>query len=161
MSPELIDSSRNSRRGSFHVYESWLRRLGRLPRLLIAEDHRDTRTSLTELFERSGYDVRAVSDGSALLHRLGPMLLSEPGHWPPDVILTDVKMPGIDALSVLEELREVGWETPAIVITGFGNDGIRDRVRALQQVDLCEKPVDVDALERAVAEAVGDLDPEH
>ena len=156
MPVDLIDSSDYPRLGSFHIYEAWLRLLGRLPRLLIAEDDDETREALVELFERGGYDVRAVADGSSLLYRLEPMLLSEPGHWPPDLIMTDVKMPGLDAINIVEELRDVGWQTPVIIITGFGDEALRERIGALEATDYYEKPLDIDDLENAVRQAIYD-----
>lgn len=151
MAVDVVGSSDSTKIGSFHIYESWLRLLGRLPRILIAEDDPGTREALTDLFERSGYDVRAVDDGSSLLHRLEPMLLSEPGHWPPDLIMTDVRMPGLDAISIVEELRDVGWETPVIVITGFDDDGIRRRIAELDHADYFRKPIEADAIDQAVS----------
>lgn len=154
MSVDLIDSSEYPRLGSFHIYEAWLRLLGRLPRLLIAEDDEQTRDALVELFERGGYDVRAVADGSSLLYRLEPMLLSEPGHWPPDLIMTDVRMPGLDAINIVEELREVGWDTPVIIITGFGDEDLRLRIEQLDNAGYYEKPLEIDELENAVRQAI-------
>jgi CheY-like chemotaxis protein len=154
MSLDRTNVSPPPKLGSFHVYESWLRLLGRLPRLLMAEDDDDTRSALVELFERSGYDVRSVADGSSLLYRLEPMLLSEPGHWPPDLIITDIRMPGIDALSIVEELREVGWETPVIIITGYGNRQTRQRIDQMDGADYFEKPIDVGGLEETVREMI-------
>lgn len=159
MTTNLSRKTNRANRGSFHVYESWLRRLDRLPRLLLAEDHRDTRETLTQYFERLGYDVRAVADGSALLHRLGPMLLSEPGHWPPDVILTDVKMPGVDPLSVLKEMRETGWTVPAVAITGFDTDDVRKRLEEMKEATYLVKPLNIEELQRAVEESVGEPHP--
>lgn len=154
MSVDLIDSSEVPQMGSFHIYEAWLRLLGRLPRLLVAEDDDETRGALVDLFERGGYDVRAVNDGSSLLYRLEPMLLSEPGHWPPDLILTDVRMPGLDAVNIVEELREVGWDTPVIIVTGFGDQKLRGRINKLENADYFEKPVKADEIEEAVRQAV-------
>lgn len=154
MSFDVVGVTQFSRLGSFDIYEAWLRLLGRLPRLLLAEDDTRTLEVLVELFEQSGYDVRTAEDGSALLSRLEPMLLSEPGHWPPDLIVTDVRMPGLDALNIVEELREVGWKTPIIVVTGYGDASIRRRVEQMEQTDYFEKPLDAGRLDRAVREAI-------
>lgn len=154
MSPDVHGTSQFTRLGSFDLYESWLRLLGRLPRILVAEDDPETRRALEEIFEQSGFDVRAVEDGSALLDRLEPMLLSEPGHWPPDLIMTDVRMPGLDALNIVEELRDVGWETPVIVITGYGGPDVERRIDELPHARYFEKPLDAERLDRAVRESI-------
>ena len=158
MSLDRTNASPPPKMGSFHVYESWLRLMGRLPRLLLAEDDDDTRDALVELFERSGYDVRSVADGSSLLYRLEPMLLSEPGHWPPDLIMTDIRMPGIDALSIVEELRDVGWETPVIIITGYGCRETRRRIGDMEGADYFEKPIDIGGLEGTVRDMIYDAE---
>jgi len=157
MSTDVVGSSESTKIGSFHIYESWLRLLGRLPRLLIAEDDRETRRALVTLFEQIGYEVRAVDDGSELLHRLEPMLLSDPGHWPPDLIMTDVRMPGLDAVAIVEQLRDVGWDIPVIVITGFGNPSLRERIEALECAEYFEKPVEADALDQTVSSLIHDI----
>jgi DNA-binding response OmpR family regulator len=135
-------------------YEYWRELLGRRPRLLIAEDDHDVRSALVELFEKNGYDVRDVASGSALLHRLEPVLLSEPGHWCPEAIITDVKMPGLDAVDIVEELREVGWDIPIVVITGFGNSSLRQRIEAMCETEYFEKPLEFEELESRVRHVI-------
>ena len=68
------------------------------PRIIFADDNADMRAYVTSILESCGYDVEAVEDGSAALAaaRRGP---------PPDLVLTDVMMPGLDGFALLGALR--------------------------------------------------------
>ena len=121
-------------------------------RILVAEDNEATKWALRRLFESTGYSVVTVSDGSEMLYELEPVILEEPQAAPPDLILTDVRMPGIDVFRVVEQLRALGLETPVLVVTGYANDRVRHRVHKLGRALFFEKPVDVETLEETVAE---------
>lgn len=121
------------------------------PEILIAEDNEATQWALRRLLESTGYSVVTVADGSALLYELEPVILEEPRAHPPDLIVTDVQMPGLDVFRVLEQLRTVGLETPIVVVTGYANDRIRHRAHQLGRALFLEKPVDIEQLEETVA----------
>lgn len=125
------------------------------PEILIADDNQSTKWALEQLFEETGYEVQAVTDGSEMLTRLEPVILGEPSSCPPDLIVTDVRMPGIDVFNVVEQLREIGDDTPIIVVTGFGTDRIRHRVHKLGRAIYFEKPVDIELLEETVRKLTG------
>ena len=80
----------------------------------------------SELLETEGYEVIAVSSGSALLEHLGSAFLFEQRTTPPDVIVSDVRMPGVSGLKVLEGVRQRGWNIPVVLITAFGDEEVRD-----------------------------------
>ncbi len=103
------------------------------------------RDLLVAVFERSGYDVSAVPDGSALIERL-----RDDSRAPPDVVITDFVMPGIDGFGVLREVERLSVPTAVILITAFG-DGITHR-RALEHgaAVVVDKPFDLDAIRKLV-----------
>lgn len=142
---------------SFHTYESWLRLLARKPRVLIAESNPDTRYQLAKLFELGGYQTRMAADGSHLLDQLEPMILDEPGHWAPDVVLADVPMPGIDPIVIIEELRQVGWELPCVVLDSSENDHLPERLDPLSRVNYFQTPIDGRELESSIRQAIYDV----
>lgn len=121
-------------------------------RILLAEDDWDLRTALVNLLKFDGYEVSAVANGSELLDALASWILAETTHPPVDVILTDVRMPGFGGLSIVEGLRANGWGQPIIVISAFGDDALRDRIRRLPGVMFLPKPLDLAELDRALAE---------
>ena len=118
------------------------------PRVLIAEDNEESRDILTEVFREDGYEVTPVADGGRLLVRLAHDIVSTSNHEAYDLMVFDICMPVCSGLQILEELRKAHWPTPAILITGFADDGTRARVEALGGI-LFEKPFDVDALRTA------------
>lgn len=123
------------------------------PRVLLAEDDDTVRFGLTALLESMGFDVFSVPDGAALLEQISSGMLGEQGE-PPDVIVTDVRMPGFNALNIVEGLRDLGWHTPVIVITAFGDAEMRARVDRIDDLTLFDKPIDLERLEQTLKEAV-------
>ena len=122
----------------------------RKPLILLAEDDLDVQAALTEFLELSGYHVVAVSNGSDMLDALANCAAS--GQREADLIITDVRMPGFNGLSIAEELRADGWKQPIIVISAFGDEVIRERIRRLDQCEFFAKPLDPQRLERMLAE---------
>jgi two-component system nitrate/nitrite response regulator NarL len=92
-------------------------------RVLIIDDHTLFRSGLKELLERRGIEVVGTvgdgEEGCALAQTLAP-----------DVILLDVRMPGMGGLTVLERIKETGVETPVLMLTTSTED--RDLVTAVR-----------------------------
>jgi two-component system, response regulator, stage 0 sporulation protein F len=125
------------------------------PCVLVADDDDDTRAMLAAVLRRDGYDVTEARDGHELLELLAPSPLRHRTSPPPDIIVTDVRMPGVDGMSVLAGLRKTGWATPVILITAFANDGLRARATELRADALFTKPFDVDDVRTAVLNLLG------
>jgi DNA-binding response OmpR family regulator len=114
-------------------------------RVLVAEDDPAMRDLVALVLREQGYQVEMVSSGSEL-----KSLLSEAdptGHF--DLIVTGGKMPDGSALDVIDQLRQNGDSTPALVVTAFPRDDIRQRARDLE-LRLLAKPFDLDVLRSAV-----------
>jgi two-component system response regulator MprA len=106
-------------------------------RLLIAEDDRAVRDSLTRALELEGYVVTAVGDGAQALAAAGAG---------PDVIVLDVSMPIVDGLNVCKVLRADGNRVPILMLTA--RTETRDRVAGLDAGadDYLPKPFELDEL---------------
>ncbi|SHI08945.1 two-component system, OmpR family, response regulator MprA [Streptomyces sp. 3214.6] len=106
------------------------------PTLLLAEDDRAIRHALERALALEGYQVTAVADGvEALAH----------AHKnPPDVLVLDVMMPGIDGLQVCRVLRAEGDRTPILMLTALVETA--DRIAGLDAGadDYVVKPFDVE-----------------
>lgn len=81
-------------------------------RILLVEDEQLLRESLAQLLTEEGYGVTQAEDGRAGLDAA----MAQPF----DLIITDIKMPQMDGLSLLSHLQKLAPQTPVILITGFG-----------------------------------------
>lgn len=90
-------------------------------RLLIAEDEKNLNRILTQQFKDNGYSVDSCQDGEEALDYIAAADY--------DVIVLDIMMPGADGLTVLQQLRSQGIDTPVLFLTA--KDSISDRVEGL------------------------------
>jgi two-component system response regulator MprA len=109
-----------------------------LPRVLVAEDDRSVRESLTRALKLEGYDVDAVSDGEQALAAYEAA--------PPAVVVLDVMMPNVDGLTVCRRLRARGSTVPILMLTA--RHEVSDRVSGLDAGadDYVVKPFALDEL---------------
>jgi two-component system response regulator MprA len=106
--------------------------------LVIAEDDRAVRESVTRALELEGYEVEAVSDGAAALEAAG--------REDVDLLLLDLGMPHVDGLTVCRRLRSAGSRLPILVLTA--RTEVSDRVSGLDAGadDYLAKPFSLDEL---------------
>jgi two-component system, NtrC family, response regulator HydG len=119
-------------------------------RILVVDDEASARTGLEKLLRLDGYSVETADGGSAALG------LQEEHAF--DVVITDLKMPGMDGVELMKKLRELDRELPVIVVTAFNDvtsavNAMRDGAR-----DYLTKPIDVDALTLAIDRAIEQRD---
>ncbi|MEZ4272172.1 MAG: response regulator [Myxococcota bacterium] len=126
-------------------------------RVLLAEDDYDIRESLSRLLEADGYEVLALSNGVELLDYLASWILDERQGSPADVIVTDIRMPGFNGLSIVEGLRAKGWLQPVIVMSAFGDDEIRHRVSRMGKATFFAKPFNPVELEKTITEVASPI----
>jgi CheY-like chemotaxis protein len=117
--------------------------------VLVAEDDPDIRHMVVTGLRCDGYEVVEANDGAQLLDRVASSMLFGEAE-PPDIIVSDVRMPGFSGLTVLSGLRSAGWTTPIILITAYGSEEVRKHAFDLGATALLEKPFDVDDLRTAV-----------
>jgi DNA-binding NtrC family response regulator len=118
-------------------------------KLLIADDNEQTRDSLRLLLEADGaFQVDTLGDGRSAL-----AALLEKNY---NIFLTDLRMPGLDGMSLVEQLRQKQVPVTTIVMTGFGSIDQAVKAVRLGAYDFLPKPVDIDhlkvVLDRAVRE---------
>jgi two-component system NtrC family response regulator len=107
-------------------------------RILVVDDEAAQRDILGGFLRKQGFDVQEAASAPEALARLR--------EAPVDLMLTDVKMPGMSGLDLLREARELNPELPVVVLTAYGN--VTDAVIAMRDgaVDYLTKPVDIDAV---------------
>ena len=109
-----------------------------MTKILIIDDEISIRRTLKEILEFENYKVDAAEDGKA-----GLKAATETQY---DVIFCDIKMPQMDGLEVLVELKKAGVSTPVIMISGHGN--IETAVDSIKTgaYDFIEKPLDLNRI---------------
>jgi len=114
--------------------------------VLVVDDKEMMRDSVGGTLRRAGFAVVTAPDGSAALDMVAQKR--------PDALVTDLRMPGMTGLELLERLRKVDEELPVLVMTAFGT--IETAVRALKlgAFDYLTKPFEGDELVIAVKRAV-------
>jgi two-component system response regulator FixJ len=112
------------------------------PVVHIVDDDAPVRESIAFLLDAEGIATRTYESASALLDRRAEL---EPGG-----IITDIRMPGMNGLEMVQELTRTGVPHPIIVLTGHGDVSLAVQAMKAGVVDFLEKPFDDDALLRAV-----------
>jgi DNA-binding NtrC family response regulator len=115
-------------------------------RILVVDDEPNAREALAELLADEGYATAVASDGDAAL----PLL----GSFAPEVVLTDLKMPGLDGLGLLEHVRVERPHAACVVMTAFGT--IETAVAAIKAgaENYLTKPLDMEAVSALVGRAM-------
>ena len=117
-----------------------------MKRILIVDDNNVVQDVLNEFFKER-YQVQAAPNASQALSLIV--------RQPPDLVLLDVKMPGLDGLSLLKSLRETGVSMPIFLMTGYDSLQVAQEALTSGANAYLPKPFDLMHLERLVTEAIG------
>jgi DNA-binding response OmpR family regulator len=112
--------------------------------ILLAEDDPDMRELLAWSLRDVGYEVVEVPDGAALRGLLEERSRAGPVR-PLDLVVSDIRMPGENGLSVIQSFRGLPKTTPIILITAFGDRDVHSRCDELG-ILLLDKPFEIDHL---------------
>jgi len=110
----------------------------RMSKILVIDDERSIRNTLKDILEYEKYSVDLAEDGIKGIEKI-----KGNGF---DVVLCDIKMPGMDGIEVLEQLVQISPDTPVVMISGHGN--IDTAVESIKKgaFDYIEKPLDLNRL---------------
>ena len=114
-----------------------------LGRILVVDDEAPVREVLTEYFTTEGYAVEGAGSGAEAL------TVVRGGRA--DLVLLDVRMPGLDGVQVLRKIREINGDVPVIMVTANEDVSLAKETLKLGAFDYVAKPFDFDYLDRAVA----------
>ena len=106
-------------------------------RILIADDDAGIRTLLCDVFDEEGYQADPAEHGGEVLTRLN-------NGEEYDLLIMDVRMPGQDGLTVLEQIRKGGFSIPVIMMTAHGTSSTAIRAIQIGAYDYVIKPFDVE-----------------
>ncbi len=110
----------------------------RRPRILVVDDDESIRRGLERVLSAQGYDVESVADAAAATQRVLAA--------PPDLVITDLNLPGAGGIELIGDLRERGLELTVVVLTGHGSIGSAVEATKLGVYDYLVKPVDRERL---------------
>ena len=113
--------------------------------ILLVDDEEGIRTVLGISLADAGYDVTTAASGEEALARFA--------ERKPDIVLTDIKMPGLSGLDLLERLKAADPEVEVIMLTGHGDMDLAIQSLKRDATDFLTKPVNDDMLEVALRRA--------
>ncbi|MEZ4320299.1 MAG: response regulator [Myxococcota bacterium] len=112
--------------------------------VLLAEDDPQLRGLMSAALRRAGAEVLSFPDGIALANQLDRAVLG--GDPLPDLVITDLAMPGMSGMRVVSALRRNRWPIPVLVVTAYADSEMRHAAKVLGSVTVLEKPIELEAL---------------
>ncbi|BCA56174.1 Acetoacetate metabolism regulatory protein AtoC [Nitrospira sp. KM1] len=118
----------------------------RQSRVMVVDDDSETLALLREVVAKEGYEVETAEDGESALRRLA--------EWQPDLLITDIHMPGMDGLALLAAVREKTPDMLVILLTAYGS--LKTAVDAIKAgaFDYLSKPFIVEDIRLVVRRAL-------
>ncbi|ADY57559.1 response regulator receiver protein [Syntrophobotulus glycolicus DSM 8271] len=118
-----------------------------MPRILIVDDQVGIRRLLTEVFKDCGYEIETCASGVKALE-----IMSE---FKPDLLLMDVKMPGMNGIDVLKKIREENdRQIKVIMMTAYGDQEHINTAEELGVVGFIIKPFDINELREQIKDVL-------
>jgi excisionase family DNA binding protein len=121
---------------------------GSRPRVLVVDDEASIRDLLAKTLALAEYDVDVTPDGRSALERLR--------MYSYDLLIADLKMPGLDGLTVIREAKRYKSDLPIIIITGFSTESSAIEAVNLGVAGYLTKPFRVPQVLAAAAKALGE-----
>ena len=118
------------------------------PRVLVVDDEASIRDLLAKTLALAEYDVDVSPDGRSALERMR--------MYPYDLLIADLKMPGMDGLTVIREAKRYKSDLPVIIITGFSTESSAIEAVNLGVAGYLTKPFRVPQVLAAAARALGE-----
>jgi DNA-binding response OmpR family regulator len=123
-------------------------------RILLAEDDGAMRAMLCAALRKEGYVITECPDGVQLLLHLTP-LLNATGSVAFDLVISDIRMPGLTGTEVLEGVAGCKSRPPVILITAFGNREAHEEARRCGVAAMLDKPFEIEGLLAEVSKVLG------
>jgi len=107
-------------------------------RVLVVDDEEDAREMLAAILSQAGFDVDDAADGFAALTKVS--------RYRPDVVVTDLRMPGMTGVDLLQRIRRIHGDVPVILATGLETWDLCTAAEAYGAVTCLIKPIELDEL---------------
>ena len=115
-------------------------------KILIVEDEAEQRELMAKVLSYDGYEVKSVETGIRAIR-----LAEKEGF---DLVISDLRLPGIDGIEVLEKISATNPNTMGIIVTGYGDMDSAIKAMRLGVCDFIKKPFEIDELRHAVRQAL-------
>lgn len=117
-----------------------------MSRILYADDDPDLRVVVADGLSMEGYDVHTAADGVEAMEAMAQTAF--------DLVLLDIKMPRMDGLAVLREMRRRGLRTRVVMVTGVDDYAVAIEATKLGATDYVAKPYDMDKVVASIRRAL-------
>jgi DNA-binding response OmpR family regulator len=104
----------------------------------VVDDEADAREMLAMVLAQAGFEVDEAADGFAALTKVS--------RYRPDIVLTDLRMPGMTGVDLLQRLRRIHGDVPVIIATGLETWDLCTAAEAYGAVTCLVKPINLDEL---------------
>ena len=119
-----------------------IKKEGKMKKILVIDDEKPTLSMFGLFLGAMDFDVATAENGTT-----GIELFKKER---PDIVLTDIKMPGMDGLEVLKKLKEIDPSIPVIVVTGHGDTALEQKALSLNASGFIHKPIDREEIEKVL-----------
>ena len=117
-------------------------------RILIVDDEENSRTGLSKILARSGYEVVTAADGAEALNRVKEVACH--------LIITDMKMPNMNGIELLKEVKNIHPGIGVIMVTAYGE--VDSYLEAMNSgaFEYLNKPIKVDELKKVISKVLSE-----
>ncbi|APR84094.1 sigma-54 dependent DNA-binding response regulator [Minicystis rosea] len=116
------------------------------PRILVIDDEPDIRETLDMVLALAGYEVSTAASGISAIERM------KTEHF--DLVITDLRMPGLSGIDTVEALRKLDPGLAVIVVSGYASEDATARCLAQGALCVMNKPFQLDELLQVVKDAL-------
>ncbi|MBS4178040.1 response regulator [Lederbergia citrea] len=113
-------------------------------KILIVDDQFGIRVLLNEILQKEGYQIFQAANG------LQALAITK--DHAPDLVLLDMKIPGMDGLEILEKMKKINADIRVIIMTAYGELAMIEAAKSLGALAHFSKPFDIEEIRRAVRE---------
>jgi two-component system response regulator (stage 0 sporulation protein F) len=115
-------------------------------KILIVDDQYGIRILLNEVLQKEGYETFQAANGVQALDLFA--------KHSPDLVLLDMKIPGMDGIEILKRMKEINENVKVIVMTAYGELDMIQETKELGALMHFAKPFDIDEIRQAVKENI-------
>jgi DNA-binding NtrC family response regulator len=117
-----------------------------MPKILVVDDEKHIRDSCIKLLQRKRFDAQGAADGTEALDKIGKEVF--------DLVLLDIRMPGMDGIEVLRRAKEISPDILVLVLTGHGTIDTANEALQLGAAGFIRKPIAIEDLAQSIDEAL-------